>query len=82
MMRYAYVLFIAVAEPPRRSEPRSASGALIGALMIASLIAAVAAYPAHVREAAWLVAGAAAMLCYSFAESTWQLYGRPSAQTK
>ncbi len=82
MLRYAYVLFVALAEPPRRSEPRSAIGVWVGALMIASLIAAVAAYPAYLQEAAWLVAAATAMLCYSFAESIWQLYGKASAEAK
>jgi len=82
MLRYAFVLFVALARPPRSKEPRSAKGAWIAGLITLSLIAAVASYPSYLEQAAWLVAAATAVLCYSFFESTVQMYGKTPAEAK
>jgi phosphatidylglycerophosphate synthase len=83
MLRYAFVLFVALAEPPHcREEPRSAKGAWIAGLITSSLIVAVAAYPAYLEPAAWLAAAATAALCYSFADSTCRLYAKQATEAK
>jgi len=80
LLRYAFVLFVALARPPQRQEARTAKGAWIAGLMTLSLIAAAAAYPAHVSYASWLVAAMTVALCYSFAESTYRIYSPAAPQ--
>ena len=76
MLRYAFVLFVALARPPLVQEVRTRKGAWIAGLMTLSLIAAVAAYPSHIRYALWLVGAMTLLLCYSFADSTVRVYGK------
>ncbi len=74
VLRYFFVLFVALVKPPLRSEPRSVRAGWISALMILSLIACFAAYPAHLAYASALAAAATLLLCASFAESTYRMY--------
>jgi phosphatidylglycerophosphate synthase len=76
MLRYAFVLFVAVARPPLAQEVRTRKGAWIAGLMSLSLIAAFAAYPSHFRYALLLVAATTLLLCYSFADSTVRMYDK------
>jgi phosphatidylglycerophosphate synthase len=82
MLRYAFVLFVAVARPPLEQEVRTRKGAWIAGLMTLSLVAAVAAYPTHLRFALWLVAAMTLLLCYSFADSTLRVYGKGALEAK
>jgi phosphatidylglycerophosphate synthase len=82
MLRYAFVLFVAVARPPLEQEVRTRKGAWIAGLMTLSLVAAVAAYPSHVRYALWLVAAMTLLLCYSFVDSTLRVYGKGALEAK
>ncbi|MPZ44023.1 MAG: hypothetical protein GEV05_11570 [Betaproteobacteria bacterium] len=76
MLRYAFVLFVAMARPPLVQEVRTRKGAWIAGLMTVSLIAAFAAYPSHFQYVLWLVAAMTLLLCYSFAESTCRMYDK------
>jgi phosphatidylglycerophosphate synthase len=82
MLRYAFVLFMAIARPPLRQEIRTRKGAWIAGLMTVSLIGALAAHPGYVRHAVWLVAAMTALLVYSFADSTIRLYGDGAIRAK
>ena len=82
MLRYAFVLFVALARPPLRQEVRTRKGAWIAGLMTVSLVIALAAYPGYVRYASWLVAAMTMLLVYSFAESTVRVYGERALEAK
>ncbi|MGH8664471.1 MAG: CDP-alcohol phosphatidyltransferase family protein [Burkholderiales bacterium] len=82
MLRYAFVLFVAVARPPLAQEVRTRKGAWIAGLMSLSLIAAFAAYPSHFQYALLLVAATTLLLCYSFADSTLHVYGKRALEAK
>ena len=74
LLRYAFVLLVALARPPRRQEVRTARGVWIAGLTTFALIVALAAYPGHIAHAGWLVAAVTVALCYSFADSTRRIY--------
>ena len=82
LLRYAFVLLVALARPPRRQEVRTARGVWIAGLTTFVLIVALAAYPGHVVHAGWLVAAVTVALCYSFADSACRIYalGAPRAK--
>jgi phosphatidylglycerophosphate synthase len=82
MLRYAFVLFVAVARPPLEQEVRTRKGAWIAGLMTVSLVVAVASYPSHIQYALWLVAAMTLLLCYSFADSTLRVYGKSALEAK
>jgi phosphatidylglycerophosphate synthase len=82
MLRYAFVLFVAAARPPLRQEVRTRKGAWIAGLMTVSLVVALASYPGYVRYAVWLVAAMTALLVYSFADSTFRVYGERAIGAK
>lgn len=82
LLRYAFVLFVALARPPQRQEERTPKGAWIAGLTTAALIVAAAAYPAYLAQAGWLVAAMTLVLCYSFAESTYRIYSPAAAQVE
>ena len=50
--------------------------------MTASLVVALASYPGYVRYAVWLVAAMTALLVYSFADSTFRVYGERAIGAK
>jgi phosphatidylglycerophosphate synthase len=74
LLRYAFVLFIALAKPPLPQEVRTRKGAWIAGLMTASLVAALAAYPEYLQYALAPVAVMTIVLCYSFIDSTIRLF--------
>ena len=74
MLRYAFVLYVAVARPPQAREQRSRLGVRVAVLTIAALIAAFAAYPTFFGYARWLLAAATCLLCLSFAVSLYRIY--------
>jgi phosphatidylglycerophosphate synthase len=82
MLRYGFVLFVALARPPLVQEVRTRKGAWIAGLMTLSLVAAFTAYPGHVQYAVRLVAAMTVLLCYSFAASTLHVYGKHALEAK
>jgi phosphatidylglycerophosphate synthase len=74
VLRYVFVLFIALARPPAQRESRSALAGSISALMILSLILCLATYPAYLSQTSTIVAAMTALLFCSFAASTHRLY--------
>ena len=74
MLRYAFVLFVAVAKPPEDQERRSTLGVWIAGFTMAALVVAFAAYPTYFRYARWLLAAATLVLCLSFAVSLYRIY--------
>jgi len=74
LLRYLFVLFVAVARPPVAHEHRSVRAGWISVLMILSLIACFATYPAQLAYTSALAATMTLLLCASFAESTCRLY--------
>jgi len=73
-LRYAFVLFVAVARPPARRERRTALAGWISALMILSLILCLATYPAYLSQTSAIVAAMTLLLVCSFAASTYRMY--------
>ncbi len=74
LLRYLFVLFVALARPPAAPEHRSARAGWISALTILSLIACLATYPAQLAYTSALAATMTLLLCASFAESTCRMY--------
>jgi phosphatidylglycerophosphate synthase len=73
VLRYFFVLFIAVAKPPAQKERRSASGRWIYVGMTSALIAAFTPFPALYRPFAALMT---LVLLYSFASAARDVYRR------
>jgi phosphatidylglycerophosphate synthase len=74
LLRYAFVLFIALARPPAQKERRTASGRWIYVGMMFALIAAFTPFPVLYQPLAVLMTLA---LVYSFANAVWDVYRHP-----
>jgi phosphatidylglycerophosphate synthase len=78
LLRYAFVLFIALARPPAQKERRTASGRWIYVAMTSALIAAFTPLPFVYQPLAALMTLA---LLYSFGSAVRDMY-RPSHETE
>jgi phosphatidylglycerophosphate synthase len=76
VLRYGFVLFIALARPPAQKERRTTSGRWIYVGMTSALIAAFTPFPWLYRPFAALMT---LVLVYSFASAARDVYRRPQA---
>jgi phosphatidylglycerophosphate synthase len=74
LLRYLFVLFVRVARPPLRKEPRTAKAGWIFVLMMSTLLLAFAVYPGYVDYSRPLAAVMSLALVFSFAHSLYSMY--------
>lgn len=74
LLRYLFVLYVRIARPPLRKEPRSKRAMWIFVLTVLSLLLCFAAYPALLDGPRALAAIMSAALALSFAESLYRMH--------
>src|SRR5690606_34276244 len=74
LLRYGFVLYVRVARPPLRKEPRSKRAMWVFVLTMLSLLLCFAAHPALVAGPRALAAIMSAALVLSFAESLYRMH--------
>ena len=79
LLRYLFVLYVRLARPPLRKEPRSRRAMWAFVLMMATLLLCFAVYPAHPGVLRALAAVTGAALVLSFAESLYRMHRAPGA---
>lgn len=79
VLRYGFVLFIALTRPPAQKERRTASGRWIYVGMTSALIAAFTPFPSLYRPFAALMT---LVLLYSFASAARDVYRRPPTRER
>ncbi|MFA7504316.1 MAG: CDP-alcohol phosphatidyltransferase family protein [Burkholderiaceae bacterium] len=78
LLRYLFVLFVGIAKPPRRKEPRSRHAIVIFVVMMATLLLCFAAHPDRLDTAVALAAVASLALAWSFGDSLHRMYRGPA----
>jgi phosphatidylglycerophosphate synthase len=74
LLRYAFVLFVALARPPQARERRNAKARWILVLTMLALLSSFAAYPGHLDIIRPLTGLMTLVLACSFAASVYELY--------
>jgi phosphatidylglycerophosphate synthase len=77
LLRYLFVLFVRLARPPLRKEPRTAKAGWIFVLMMSALLVCFASYPAYLDYSRPLAAVTGLVLVFSFAHSLYAMYQGP-----
>lgn len=77
LLRYLFVLYVRIARPPLRKEPRSRRAMWVFVLTMATLLLCFAAWPVHHDGLRALAAVMGAALVLSFAESLYRMHRAP-----